>query len=222
MSLKKSLLQINTLVIAGMLMFNAQAGMVSSTVSGTLNSSLEQSTSEPDISATLLNSSYVGDASGGHFHADSVFSSLTWTDGSGTTAQAIDNGAFNLEADINLTAGTAFGNLTINGTVGSLGWGSGTLLTATLAQVGGPGMALNFIFNVTGGDASGAFGDTIGVIMGFTGYNGIASFGANFNSGDPMAMNAQANTFVAVPAPGTLALMLIGFGALAYRRKFQG
>jgi len=87
--------------------------------------------------------------------------------------------------------------------------------------VGGPYMALNFLFNVTGGDAAtlyGGIGSTIGVIMNFTGYNG--GFNAAFASGQE---GASSDTFaVEVATPNSLSIFLIGFIALGLRKKLLG
>ena len=204
--LHSALLKITALLCVCVMTFTAQAGTVSST--------LDLTTSEPDISSGFISTSYIGNSSSGAFTATGFATGLT----NMGVNEPIAGGSFDITANIQALAGTADGILNIGGSIAALGFNTGTLLTATLAQVGGPSAALNFVFNVTGGDAAalyGGVGAEVGVIMGFTGYNGIASFGGDFNSA---AFAATANAF-AVPLPSTVALFLIGFAALGVRRK---
>jgi hypothetical protein len=207
-----SLLKASVLLFTSLFIFNAQAGVV--------NSTLALTTTNPDISAGFITSNYTGDSTSGVFTADGYASVLTTVIPS---VVPIDEGTgtFDLTANIQESLGTADGVLSIGGTIASLGFYSSTLITGTLLQVGGPYMALNFLFNVTGGDAAtlyGGIGSTIGVIMNFTGYNG--SFNAAFASD---IENASADTFaVEVATPNSLSIFLIGFIALGLRKKFRG
>ena len=65
-----------------------------------------------------------------------------------------------------------------------------------------------------GGDAAGLFGPTAGTILSLSGYPG--SFNGNFTSGP---FQALADTFAQVSEPGTLALLVLGGGLLAMRRR---
>jgi len=206
----RSLLKASVLLFTSLFIFNAQAGVV--------NSTLALTTINPDISAGLITSDYTGDSTSGVFTATGFAIQLTTAI---PTNEVIVGGTFDLNANIQESAGTADGVLSIGGTIAALGFNSNTLIMGTLLQVGGPNTALNFLFNVTGGDAAalyGGIGSTIGVIMNFTGYNG--GFNAAFAS-DPL--NASADTFaVEVPTPNSLSIFLIGFIALGLRKKLRG
>jgi hypothetical protein len=205
----RSLLKASVLLFTSLFIFNAQAGVV--------NSTLALTTINPDISAGFITATYVGDSTSGVFTANGEASQLTTVT---PTNETIDGGTFSLNANIQESAGTADGLLSIGGTIAALGFNSNTLITGTLLQVGGPNIALNFLFNVTGGDAAalyGGIGSTIGVIMNFTGYDG--GFNAAFNSTNP----ASADTFsVEVSTPNSLSIFLIGFLALGLRKKLRG
>ncbi len=206
--INRSLLKASVLLLTSLFIVNAQAGVV--------NSTLALTTTNPDISSGFITSDYTGDSTGGLFTANGFATQLTTAI---PTNEAIANGTFNLTANIQESAGTANGLLSIGGTIAALGFNSATLITGNLLQVGGPSIALNFLFNVTGGDAAslyGGIGSTIGVIMNFTGYNG--DFNADFAS-DPD--NATSDTF-AVSAPNSLSIFLIGFIALGLRKKLRG
>ena len=92
--------------------------------------------------------------------------------------------------------------------------------TGTVYLVGaGPGDPLEFLFDITGGDAAGLFGgagSTAGVILSQSGYTG--SFAADFSSAP---FGGLADTFgtQAVDSPGTLALMFLGGVVVACRRR---
>jgi hypothetical protein len=146
----------------------------------------------------------------------------------GAPAGNIAGGSFDINANVNFNAQTASGSLSIGGTIAGLGFNSGTLLTGTFSSApgsqsfgAGPGDPLEFLFDVTGGDAAalyGGVGSTAGVILANSGYSG--SFASNFTSGP---FQAVSDTFVqasgGVPLPGTLWLMLFGGGLLLSRRS---
>ncbi len=207
--INRSLLKASVLLFTSLFIFNAQAGVV--------NSTLALTTTNPDISSGFITSNYAGDSTGGVFSANGFAIQLT-TDI--PTNESITGGSFDLTANIQESLGTADGVLSIGGTIGNLGFNSNTLITGTLLQVGGINMALNFLFNVTGGDAAalyGGVGSTIGVIMNFTGYNG--GFNAAFASD---IENASSDTFaVEVSTPYSLSIFLIGFIALGLRKKIR-
>jgi hypothetical protein len=207
--INRSLLKASVLLFTSLFIFNAQAGVV--------NSTLALTTTNPDISSGFITSNYAGDSTSGVFSADGFALQLTTAI---PTNEAITGGSFDLTANIQESLGTADGVLSIGGTIGNLGFNSNTLITGTLLQVGGINMALNFLFNVTGGDAAalyGGIGSTIGVIMNFTGYNG--GFNAAFASD---IENASSDTFaVEVSTPNSLSIFLIGFIALGLRKKIR-
>lgn len=106
------------------------------------------------------------------------------------------------------------GTLSIGGTVASLGFNSGTLLTGDLTALGFPdagGDPLEFLFNITGGDAASLYGATGGVIMSATGFGG--SFAADFDNNMGMVGRGMGTADAgAVPVPA--AVWLFGSGLL--------
>lgn len=117
---------------------------------------------------------------------------------------------FNLSATIDSAGIASGGSLTIGGTVAALGFNSGTLLTATLSSFGFPaagGDPLEFVFDVTGGDAAGLFGAQFGVVLTGTGLPPTL-FSSGFN-------NTRAGQAVAAPVvPIPAAVWLFGSGLL--------
>jgi len=127
----------------------------------------------------------------------------------------IDDGLFGLNARINDAGALTAGNLFIGGTVDSLGFNSGTLLTGTLDAFGFPdagGDPLEFIFSVTGGDAAGLYGGTGGVILTGTGFEG--SFRDDF-SGPSFRSTANAAAAVVPEYGASVSLMLVSLVGLA-------
>lgn len=171
----------------------------------------------PDISSSFIDVSYVGNSNAGTLNASGFAVVLTPP---GSPSGNIAGGTFDVSAFIQSNALTASGTLNIGGTIPGLGFNSGTLLTGTLSSMGaGPGDALEFAFDITGGDAVGVFGGfgaTAGVIVSKSGYPG--SFDSNFSS-SPFA--ALADTFpVAVPEPSPIIIWsLLGAAVCACRRR---
>ena len=133
--------------------------------------------------------------------------------------EIISNGTYDITATIDDFGNASGGSLTIGGTIASLGFTSGTLLTGDLTAFGFPdagGDPLEFLFDVTGGDVAGLFGPNVGIILSDSGFNG--TFASNFkNTGNGRNMAAP----VATPEPGSLLLMLTGLGVLCGLRKGQ-
>ena len=193
--------------------------------------SLNLTPGTPNISSAFINVDYNGNDTTGTLTASGFAQSLTPP---GSPAGNIAGGTFNINSTINSSAETASGTLSIGGTIASQGFNSGTLLTGTFSSTagnpafgGGPGDPLEFLFNITGGDAAGIYGGigaTSSVILDQSGYTG--SFESNFSSAPFGALAdtfAQTNT-TAIPEPSTFALLGIGGLALVgygVRRKRQ-
>jgi len=131
--------------------------------------------------------------------------------------EIISNGTYSITATIDELGNASGGALVIDGTIASLGFNSGTLLTGNLTAFGFPdagGDPLEFLFDVTGGDAASLFGPVVGIKLSDSGFTG--SFASNFkNNGN--GKNTAAPPVV--PEPGTFLLMLAGLGVLFGLRK---
>mgnify|MGYP001609355085 CR=1 FL=1 len=183
--------------------------LLASPVYASLNLSLQRS---PDILSGFIDVSY--DSTTDLFGATGF--ALELNDGLGDP-ETIFGGAFGLNANIDGSGVLGGGTIALGGTVPSLGFISGTLLTGTLIDFGFPstGDPLEFVFSVTGGDAAGLFGaGPIGVILSESGFEGTftSSFG-NQSSG-------YADVAPVVPLPGSLWLTLAGIGvSLIFRPR---
>jgi hypothetical protein len=177
----------------------------------------------PDIVSAFIDVTY--DASSDAFSANGFALEL---DNDGVAPnETIIGGTFALGATIDdlgdLGPG---GTLTIGGTIPTLGFNSGTLLTGDLTAFGFPvggGNPLEFVFDVTGGDAAGLWGGFAGgVILGASGFTGDwTADWDNLIGGLQGTGSAVADTG-AIPEPATLTLMLMGGGALlGVRKRFQ-
>ena len=130
--------------------------------------------------------------------------------------EIISNGIYNITATIDQLGNASGGSLTIDGTIASLGFNSGTLLTGNLTAFGFPdagGDPLEFLFDVTGGDAFSLFGPVVGIKLSDSGFTG--SFASNFKNNG----NGRNEASPPVPEPGTFLLMLTGLGVLFGLRK---
>ena len=162
----------------------------------------------PDIVSGFIDVTY--NATTDTFSASGF--ALELDDDGSIPSETIAGGTFDLSASIDASGLLASGTLDIGGTVASLGFNSGTLLTGDLTAFGFPnagGDPLEFLFSVTGGDAAGLYGgagSTGGVILaGGTGFTG--DFTADFTGGG-MAVADVA------PVPVPAALWLFGTGLL--------
>lgn len=179
----------------------------------------------PDIESAFINVAYNGNNTTGTLTASGFANVLTPP---GSPAGNISGGLFDITSTINFNAQTASGSLSIGGTIASQGFNSGTLLTGTFAHTAATpafgadaGDPLEFLFEVTGGDAAGLYGGvgaSAGVILSQSGYTG--SFAGNFSSAP---FGGLADTFgqrvAGVPLPGTLWLMLLGGSWLLFSRR---
>ena len=91
------------------------------------------------------------------------------------------------------------------------------MLTGNLTEFGaGTGDPLEFLFDVTGGDAAALMGPAVGVVLSFSGFGGnlLSDFSTSFTS--------VADTFsvpTAVPAPAALTLLVIGLVGILLQRR---
>ena len=202
------------------LIFLALLGLsISSQVQAAIFPALNLTPGTPNITSSFITVDYIGNSISGNLTATGFANVLSPP---GAPAGNIAGGTFDIFANINENAMTASGTLTIGGTVASLGFNSGTLLTGVLADIGaGVGDPLEFLFTVTGGDAAGLIGIQAGVILSQSGYSG--SFSCNFSSGPFQALS---DTFSApvnpVPVPAAIWLFgtaLIGLVGFSKRRK---
>lgn len=151
---------------------------------------------------------------------------LELDDDGSVPAEPIAGGTFDLTATIDNAGNLVGGTIAIGGTVGSLGFNSGTLLTGALTAFGFPNVGsdpFEFLFDVTGGDAAALYGGgsvPAGVILSGTGFGGdFASDFDNLSTG-PGTGIAVANVGT-VPIPAALWLFgsgLLGLIGLARRR----
>lgn len=141
---------------------------------------------------------------------------LTLDDDGMGPAENIAGGSFELELSIDENGVFGGGTLEIGGTIASLGYNSGNLLSGTISDFGyaedGSGV-LDFLFEVSGGDAMALYaGLPTGGIMTFTGFTG--SWASSFTNG------GTGNADVApVPVPAALWLLLSAIGAVAGLRR---
>jgi hypothetical protein len=157
----------------------------------------------PDIFSAFITVDYT--ASTDALTADGFASTIDLGGGQ----QPITSGTFDLDAEIDGLGGLVSGTISIGGTVASLGFNSGTLLTD------GAGETFEFLFDVTGGDAAGDYGSEGGILLSGTGFGG--SFGSDF--GDT---NAVSDTAPPVPEPGLAVLLvpvMIGLFKLSGERR---
>lgn len=157
----------------------------------------------PDIVSQFITVDYA--AATGTLSADGY--ALELADGVGGP-EAIRGGTFGLHAILddlgNLQAG---GTLSIGGTIPTIGANSGTLLTGTLTSFGFRpvgGDPLEFLFEVTGGDLAGLYGELGAVILSGTGFAG--SFASDFGSGIMQSVSDTAP----VPEPSAALVFMLG------------
>ena len=173
----------------------------------------------PDIGSAFVSVTYTVNAGIGTLSARGQAQQLTPSaqGGSPNIQNADFFTSFELNATINNNTQTATGTLVISGETPADGFTSGTLLTGVLMDFGAGGVdPLEFLFDITGGDAAGLFGSTAGVILSFSGFGGdlLSDFSTSFTS--------VADTFAArVPGPATLWLIVLGglAGSMTQRRK---
>lgn len=204
MNIIKSALKTSTLRhhVAGLLIVTLVMGMSSLAQAAPLNLQLNPA---PDIFSAFIDVNYDSNAD---ILTASGFALTLDDDGIGTPLD-IAGGTFDLSASVLADGTLAGGSLAIGGTVAGLGFNSGTLLTGSLSAIGfnQANDPLEFLFDVTGGDAAALYGGLGGIILGFTGFDG--DWGDDFVSAP---FNSVADVGV-VPVPA--ALWLFGSGLIA-------
>ncbi len=132
-----------------------------------------------------------------------------------------DFGDFFLSAQVDSFGNLLSGDFSVTGTVVSLGFTSGLLLEGSLTDMGFPVVpgadTLEFLADVTSGDAAGLFGPVVGVILSNSGYAG--AWDQPFDNGFGFTSEA---TIAPIPEPGAGTLTLFAVGALvvaAARRR---
>jgi hypothetical protein len=135
-------------------------------------------------------------------------------------SQAVAGGLFSLTATLDVLNTTVVsGSVTINGT--SPGFTDPLLLSASLSQFGaGANDPLEFVFDTLGGSTAALFGSTAGIILTNTGFSGDLT--RNFGTGGGFGASADAfGMATAVPAPGTLLLVLLALVPMVHRCRSE-
>ena len=172
----------------------------------------------PDIVSAFIDVNY--DAGSGALTADGFALQL---DGGGGLFP-VAGGLFDLNATVDSAGNLIGGTVSILGTIAGLGFNSGTLLTGSLSALGFPdagGNPLEFLFDVTGGDAAALFGSVGGIILGASGFDGDwATDFDNLIAGIPGTGQGSADTAgLPVSEPGILLLQALGLTMLLLARR---
>jgi len=200
-------------LLAGLVSLGLFAGGVPTATASPLSLTLLQA---PDIISGFLDISY--DAATDTLSV-SGFALEIDDDGVGP-AETINGGSFDLSASIDASGALSGGSVSIGGTIPSLGYSGGTLLTGTLTAFGFPdlgGDPLELLFDVTGGELAALYGaGSVGIILGDTGFGGsFANSFDNLIAGMAGTGTGVSNT-APLPEPTTGALLTQGLVGLAW------
>ncbi|MBW2280453.1 MAG: hypothetical protein JRG82_06885 [Deltaproteobacteria bacterium] len=174
-----------------------------------------QLTDDPDIAFFFVDVSY--NAAGDVLSAMGF--ALTLEHPAGVVSNIV-GGTLDIAASIDGLGNPGAGTLSIIGTVPTLGFNSGVLLTGTLQDFGflpAGGDPLEFLFNVVAGDAAGLYGgvgSSFGVILSGTLFPG--TFGSDFDNSGSFGMGFG-DVAPPIPEPGSEILFAAGlFLVIAY------
>lgn len=187
---------------------------------GSARASLDLIKGRPDLTSSVVFVNYDYDPSTetGTFTADGTPAAIVLT--SGGSSVPVTGGAFHVEVKFDkngIPIGGVNDVLDIDGTVGSTY--SGDLLDGTLSEFGSyngaspAGDRFEFVFDVTGGGLSGAYGPKAGVILvpgTWSTFNG--KFDEDFHNklnGLMTFGDGTADTFVPIPEPGSMLIWLL-------------
>ncbi len=197
------------------------AGLAGTAVAAPLNLQLEN---DPDIVAGFIDVVY--DADSNDLFVDGFALEID-DDGVGMALPITGDALFTIDASIDEMGEASIGSLTITGLVAGLGFGSGTLLSATLIDFGFTatrgGTILEFLWQITGGDAAGLYGGVgaqAGTILTGSKFPGSwAGSWSNLDDDEPGTGGGNADTAPLVPAPMSAGVLALFAGAAVRRRR---
>lgn len=169
----------------------------------------------PDVVGGLIGVSY--DADTDRLTANGM--ALSYDNGDGNQLTIDGPRPWSVVAIIDDAGVFQSGSLSIGGFLPTLGFTSGTLLTADLTGLGfreSGGDPLEFIWSVTGGDTAGDYGSAAATILSFTNFPG--SWEHDWDN-DPFPIGTGVSD-TGVPAPaGIASLAICGIGIACRRRR---
>ncbi len=130
---------------------------------------IDQDPNAPDATIGFITVGY--DAGSDQLTANGFLLSLRTA---GSTLAPTGNIDFNLTATVTETGDLTSGDFSVNGRFDSLGFMSGSFLTGDLTMLMGPSDALEFLFDVTGGDGAPLYAGRQGgmILSQLGGFNG--------------------------------------------------
>jgi hypothetical protein len=161
--------------------------------------------------ATAADSTVVYDASTGAFTVSGVVLQLK-DERMVDTHHAIVAGVLSISAVIDNSGVLQSGSVTVSGTIPTLGFSSGTLLTGDLWAFGHDDASypLEFWFSITGGDAAGIYGSQFGTP------GGIVIFDSGFSGSFATDFSSIAAAVHVIPEPSATLLFFVGLLAVSH------